>query len=133
MYIFSFEKLEVWLEAKEFSKLIHEITSKFPDTEKFGLTSQLRRATISIASNIAEGSARKSYKDKAHFTTMAFGSAVEILNQLIISFELNFVSKVNYLKLREQLKSITNKLNALRNYQINKSDETKLPNYRITK
>jgi four helix bundle protein len=118
MYVFSFEKLEVWLEAKEFSKMIYEITSNFPDTEKFGLTSQLRRASISIASNIAEGSARKSYKDKAHFTTMAFGSAVEVLNQLIISFELNFVSEVNYLKLREKLESITNKLNALRNYQI---------------
>ena len=87
MYVFSFEKLEFWLEVKEFSKMIYEITSNFPDTEKFGLTSQLRRASISIASNIAEGSARKSYKDKAHFTTMAFGSAVEVLNQLIISFE----------------------------------------------
>ena len=125
MYVFSFEKLEVWLEAKEFSKMIYEITSNFPDTEKFGLTSQLRRASISIASNIAEGSARKSYKDKAHFTTMAFGSAVEVLNQLIISFELNFVSEVNYLKLREQLESITNKLNALRNYQIVQTNETK--------
>jgi len=125
MYVFSFEKLEVWLEAKEFSKVIYEITSNFPDTEKFGLTSQLRRASISIASNIAEGSARKSYKDKAHFTTMAFGSAVEILNQLIISFELNFVSEVDYLKLREKLESITNKLNALRNYQIVQYNETK--------
>lgn len=125
MYVFSYEKLEVWLEAKEFSKMIYDITSNFPDTEKFGLTSQLRRASISIASNIAEGSARKSYKDKAHFTSMAFGSAVEVINQLIISFELNFVSEVNYLKLREQLESITNKLNALRNYQIDKSEEIK--------
>jgi four helix bundle protein len=125
MYVFSFEKLEVWQEAKEFSKMIYDITSNFPDTDKFGLTSQLRRASISIASNIAEGSARKSYKDKAHFTSMAFGSAVEVLNQLIISFELNFVSEVNYLKLREQLESITNKLNALRNYQIDKSEEIK--------
>lgn len=125
MYIFSFEKLEVWAEAKEFSKLIYEITSKFPDSEKFGLISQLRRASISIASNIAEGSARKSYKDKAHFTTIAFGSAVEVLNQLIISFELHFVSQVDYLKLREKLESITNKLNSLRNYQIDKSNETK--------
>ena len=105
--------------------LIRIDSTNFPDTEKFGLTSQLRRASISIASNIAEGSARKSYKDKAHFTTMAFGSAVEVLNQLIISFELNFVSEIDYLKLREQLESITNKLNALRNYQIDKSNETK--------
>ncbi|WP_293895411.1 four helix bundle protein [Flavobacterium sp.] len=125
MYIFSFEKLGVWVEAKEFSKHIYEITTRFPDTEKFGLISQLRRASISIASDIAEGSARKSYKDKAHFTTMAFGSTVEVLNQLIISFELDFVSEVDYLKLRAQLESITNKLNALRNYQLDKSGETK--------
>ena len=125
MYIFSFEKLEVWIEAKNFSKDIYMITAEFPETEKFGLISQLRRASISIASNIAEGSARKSFKDKAHFTTMAFGSSVEILNQLIISFELNFISKEDYLQLREQLESITNKLNALRNYQIDKSDKTK--------
>ena len=120
MYVFSFEKLEVWIEAKDFSKDIYAITAKFPDTEKFGLISQLRRASISIASNIAEGSARKTFKDKAHFSTMAFGSAVEVLNQLIISFELNFVSEVDYLQLRKQLESVTNKLNALRNYQIDK-------------
>jgi len=123
MYVFSFEKLEVWLEAKEFSKMIYEITSNFPDTEKFGLTSQLRRASISIASNIAEGSARKSYKDKAHFTTMAFGSAVEVINQLILSFELNFISEFDYNKLREALESVTNKLNSLRTFQISKVTE----------
>lgn len=120
MYVFSFEKLEVWVEAKEFSKAIYLITSKFPDTEKFGLTSQLRRASISICSNIAEGSARKSFKEKAHFTTIAFGSAVEVLNQLIISSELKFISENEYLDLRKNLESITNKLNALRNYQVEK-------------
>lgn len=125
MYVFSFEKLEVWIEAKDFSKSIYVATEKFPETEKFGLISQLRRATISIASNIAEGSARKSFKDKAHFTTIAFGSAVEVLNQLIISFELNFISESDYLQLREKLESITNKLNGLRNYQIDKSNEIK--------
>jgi four helix bundle protein len=125
MYVFSFEKLEVWIESKEFSKLIYSITTRFPDSEKFGLISQLRRASISIASNIAEGSARKSYKDKAHFTTIAFGSAVEVLNQLIISFELDFISEADYLSLRNALESITNKLNALRNYQIDKSNAIK--------
>jgi four helix bundle protein len=123
MYVFSFEKLAVWIEAKEFSKLIYEITTKFPDTEKFGLLSQLRRASLSITSNIAEGSTRRSYKDKAHFTTLAFSSAVEVLNHLIISFELDYISEDDYLKLREMLESITNKLNALRKYQIDKSTE----------
>ncbi len=124
MHVFSFEKLEIWIEAKEFIKQIYYVTSKFPDTEKFGLISQLRRASISIASNIAEGSARKSFKDKIHFSTIAFSSSVEVLNQLIISFELSFISETDYLELRKMLESITNKINALRNYQIEQSNKT---------
>ncbi len=123
MYIYSFEKLEVWSESKEFTKSIYKLTSTFPDSEKFGLVSQLRRASVSICSNIAEGSARKSFKDKAHFTTMAFSSTVEVLNQLILSFELDFIKENDYLKLRQDIESVTNKLNGLRNYQIDKSME----------
>jgi four helix bundle protein len=120
MYIYSFEKLEVWVEAKELSKNIYLTTKQFPDDEKFGLTSQLKRASISICSNIAEGSARKTNKDKAHFTVMAFSSAVEVLNQIIIAHDLKFINEIEYKTLRLQIESITNKLNALRNYQINK-------------
>jgi four helix bundle protein len=123
MYTYSFEKLEVWNEAKEFAKSIYILTSTFPDSEKFGLISQLRRASVSICSNIAEGSARHSYKDKAHFTAMAFSSAIEVLNQLILSFELNIIIEDDYLKLRRDIESVTNKLNGLRNYQIDKSAE----------
>lgn len=118
MYIYSFEKLEVWIDAKMFTKNIYILTSGFPDSEKFGLVSQLRRASISICSNLAEGSARSSFKDKAHFTTMAFSSGVEILNQLIISFELGFISEPDYLSFRMQLEGITNKLNGLKKYQL---------------
>ncbi|MCW4470514.1 four helix bundle protein [Flavobacterium sp. MFBS3-15] len=118
MYVYSFEKLDMWVESKEFTKVIYKITSSFPDSEKFGLTNQIRRATVSICSNIAEGSARSTFKDKAHFTTMAFGSSVEALNQLIISFELGFVTEKDYLDCRSLLESITNKLNGLRNYQL---------------
>ena len=124
MFIYSFEKLEVWVESKNFSKSIYLITSGFPDSEKYGLISQLRRASVSICSNIAEGSARKSFKDKAHYTTMAFSSAVEVLNQIIICFEIEFISENEYLKLRGDLESITNKLNALRTYQVSKSLES---------
>lgn len=67
MYVYSFEKLEVWIESKDFTKSIYLITSKFPDSEKFGLISQLRRASISICSNIAEGSVRKVLKTKHIF------------------------------------------------------------------
>ena len=120
MYIYSFEKLEVWIEAKELSKEIYKSAKNFPADEKFGLTSQLKRASISVCSNIAEGSARKTNKDKAHFTVMAFSSAVEILNQIIIAHELGLINSEEYAALRQKIESITNKLNALRNYQINK-------------
>jgi len=120
MYTYSFEKLNVWVEAKDLSKSIYKIINNFSSEEKFGLTSQLKRASVSICSNIAESSARKTNKDKAHFTVIAFSSAVEVLNQLIIAHELEFISDKNYSSLRQKLESITNKLNALRNYQINK-------------
>jgi four helix bundle protein len=125
MFTYSFEKLEVWKESKNFTKSIYLSTANFPESEKYGLVSQLLRASVSICSNIAEGSSRQTNKDKAHFTTMSFSSAVEVLNQLIISFELNFISEKEYLSLRENLESITNKLNALRNYQINESTKNK--------
>lgn len=95
MYIYSFEKLEVWKEAKEFTKTIYAFTSTCPGEEKFGLTSELRRASISICSNIAEGSARKTDKDKAHFTTISFSSAVEVLNRLFLPKNLISFLKVN--------------------------------------
>ncbi len=117
MYTYSFEKLEVWKESKDFTKEIYNVTSTFPDDEKFGLTSQMRRAAVSICSNIAEGSARKTNKDKAHFTTISFGSSVEVLNQLILALELGFIAMDTYQNLRKQLESITNKLNSLRNHQ----------------
>ena len=104
MYTYSFEKLEVWIEAKELSKNIYFITKGFPDDEKFGMTSQLKRGSISICSNIAEGSARKTNKDKAHFTVMAFSSAVEVLNQLIIAHELKFINTPEYEAIRLQMK-----------------------------
>lgn len=71
-----------------------------------------------MSSNVAEGSVRNSFKDKAHFTTIAFGSAEEIINQLIIAFEIGFISIEIYTELRKKPESITKKLNALRNYQI---------------
>ena len=119
MYKFSFEKLEVWKCSVDFTKSIYELTTSFPENEKFGLTSQLRRASISIASNLAEGTSRSTNKDKAHFTTMAFSSLMEVLNQLILSKELNFIAENDYEKLREDINKISNMLNALRKAQLN--------------
>lgn len=116
-YTYSFEKLEVWKESKELCISIYKLTENFPENEKFGLVSQLRRASISVSSNIAEGSGRNSNKDKAHFTNIAFSSAIEVLNQIIISQELSFIKNEDYIIIRSKIESITNKLNSLRNYQ----------------
>ena len=119
MFEYSFEKLEVWKDSVEFVKLIYKVTKQFPDKEKFGLVSQLRRASISISSNLSEGTSRITNKDKAHFTTMSFSSAMEVLNQLIISKELEFIKEEDFLESRKQLSKITNKLNSLRKAQLN--------------
>lgn len=121
-HVYSFEKLQVWIESKELTKQIYSITKKFPKDENFGITSQMRRASISICSNIAEGVSRRTNKDKARFTTIAFSSAVEIVNQLIISYELGFLMFTEYESLRGKLESITNKLKALRKFQLSTTE-----------
>lgn len=119
MKVYSFEKLEVWKESMALVNLIYKLTDSFPSEEKFGLSSQLRRASVSIASNLAEGTPRKTKKDKAHFTTMSFSSTMEVLNQLIISKDLEFITEDNYTLARQKIEKITNMLNALRSYQLN--------------
>lgn len=116
---FSFEKLVVWQKTKDLSIHIYKITSSIPNDEKFGLISQLRRCSVSIASNLAEGSGRHSNKDKARFSEIAFGSLLELLNQLIISNELKFLLKENYNELRIQIEEISRMINALRKSQLN--------------
>jgi len=117
-HVYSFEKLNVWIDSKELVKMIYLITRKFPEDEKFGLTSQLRRATISIASNLAEGTSRNTNKDKAYFSTIAFSSLMEVLNQVIIAEELGYLLETDYLELRGQIEKVSNKLNALRKTQL---------------
>ena len=111
--IYSFEKLRVWKNARDFTVAIYKTTSNFPSSEKFGLVSQLRRASVSIASNIAEGSSRNSKKDQNRFYMIAFSSSVEVLNQLIISRELDFIDDEVYQSLRSELEHITAMLNRL--------------------
>ena len=113
MKTYFFEKLEVWKEYISLDKSIYHTTRAFPSEEKFGLTSQLRRASVSISSNLAKGTSRYTDKDKAHFTTMSFSSTMEVLNQLIICKELNFITENEYLKIRKSIEKITNMLNAL--------------------
>lgn len=87
-----FKQLEIWKQSREFCTQIYTLTASFPNEEKFGLTNQLRRAAVSIPSNIAEGSSRKSNKDFTRFIEIAIGSAYEIETQLLISSDLGFIN-----------------------------------------
>ena len=117
MYKYSFEKLDVWQLSRELVKDIYTITNDFPIDEKYGLISQVKRATISVSSNLAEGAARKTAKDQAHFTTIAYGSLMELLNQLILASDLDYISIEKLSELRPKIEAIGNKLNSLRNSQ----------------
>lgn len=113
--IYSFEKLDVWKKSKDFAVKVYHATSSFLKEEKFGLVSQLRRASISISSNIAEGSSRTSGKDQGRFYTIAYSSAIEVLNQILISKELKFLTVEVYEELRADLEHITAMINRLHN------------------
>jgi four helix bundle protein len=79
--VFRFEKLEVWQNAIEFAGRVYDFTRPFPADERFGLTSQMRRAAVSISSNIAEGSSRNSDVDFRRFLEIAYGSLMEVVSQ----------------------------------------------------
>lgn len=113
MYQFYFEKLEVWQNSRKLVKEIYLLISSFPDNEKFGITNQMRRASTNISANIAEGFSRQSNKEKSRFLNIAFGSTIEIINFLILSNDLGFLSDESYIELREKAELITNQINAL--------------------
>jgi four helix bundle protein len=115
MHTYYFEKLEVWQNARIFSKDVYVATTKFPDIEKFGIINQIRRATLSIAANIAEGMSRSTNKDKLRFINQSYSSAIEVLNFFIIANDLGFLGNEEYKELREKLEKITNQLSALSN------------------
>ena len=121
MYTFYFEKLEVWKDSKELVKDIYKITKDFPGHEVFGLTGQLRRAVISIPTNLAEGTSRSTKRDQANFTSIAYSSLMEALNLMIMSLELDYLNKNDYERLRNQVEKIANKLIALRKVQLKAS------------
>jgi len=83
--MFRFEKFDVWQKSADFASLVYRITAQFPDDERFGLTSQMRRASVSISSNIAEGCSRSTDKDFGRFVEIAYGSLMEVVSQAVIA------------------------------------------------
>lgn len=117
MKVYSFETLACWQHARKLAGWVYSNTKSFPPEEKFGLVSQMRRAAISITSNIAEGTSRKTKKDQSHFSTVAYSSTIELLHALIITKDLLFITADQYQQARDLVERQTFLIATLRKSQ----------------
>jgi four helix bundle protein len=108
-----FQNLQVWQDAINFHKEIIQQISKFPKEEIYAISSQLRRASLSISNNIAEGCGRESSKELRNFLNIAMGSCKEVENMIIVSKELDYISSETYKTLMQKIITIGKKLNFL--------------------
>ena len=111
--ITKFTDLIAWQEAHKLALTIYETTKEFPKEETYGLTGQMRRAAISISSNIAEGFGRRTSKDKNSFYTNSLTSLTELQNQLIISKDIGYIRKESFQKIAEQTVTVHKLINGL--------------------
>jgi len=111
----SFEDLVSWQEAIDLAAKIYKFTESFPDTEKFGLISQLRRAAASISANIAEGFGRTGQKEKVQFYSIAYGSLLEVKSFLYLSSKLGYCSKEELEEFIGPITILQKRINALLN------------------
>ena len=112
--MFNFEKLIVWERGIDLANIVYSVTRSFPDAERFGLTSQMRRAAVSISSNIAEGSSRASKVDFARFVEIAAGSVFELVSQAVVSKKQGFVREEEFQSIYEAAEEQSRMLSGLR-------------------
>jgi len=110
---FRFENLEVWKLAREFASEIYKVTREFPDTEKFGMVTQIRRAAISVSMNIAEGSDRKSDAEFKRFLRFSIGSLEEIVTVLYIALDQKYIKQKEFDTIYTSANQLALKINAL--------------------
>ncbi|MBN8706904.1 MAG: four helix bundle protein [Bacteroidetes bacterium] len=108
----NYKELKVWEKAHSVTLDVYHLTSKFPKQEQFGLTSQMRRAAVSVASNIVEGSARKTDKEFIQFLYIALGSANELDYQLFLAKDLTFITEEIYLDADKNINEVKRMLNS---------------------
>jgi four helix bundle protein len=113
-FMFNFERLESWHRAVDFADLVYRSTREFPRDEMFGLAMQMRRAAVSISSNLAEGSSRSSRADFARFTEIATGSLFEVVSQSVISKRQGYLSETDYLRTYQDAERLGKMLSGLR-------------------
>lgn len=112
-----YKNLAVWKKSVELVVAVYKLTGGFPETERFGLVSQMRRAAVSIPSNITEGSRRKSKKEFSHFLSIAFGSGAELETQTEIVKRLSFGKQTDHLACGDLLLEVMKMLNKMVNYE----------------
>jgi len=108
-----FTDLIVWQEGHKLVLMIYKETKSFPQEEKYGLVDQMRRAVVSITSNIAEGFSKRSAKEKCHFYNTAKASITELQNQLLIAKDVGYLSKESFKRIAEQSVTVDKTLNGL--------------------
>ncbi len=109
----SYRSLLVWQKAVDFAVFIYELLGKFPKHEQYGLVSQMQRAAVSIASNIAEGKERRSDRDFARFVTISMGSLAELETQLLIAQRLGYLEELDWLEVCSRSDEIGKMLRSL--------------------
>ncbi|MBO4660090.1 MAG: four helix bundle protein [Prevotella sp.] len=119
--LFSFENLDVYKDARLLVKDVYRLQHRFPKQEIYALGDQIRRAASSVTSNIAEGSGRKSFKEKIHFIEIAYGSLMETFSQLQIAQDLGYLTDEDIDVIRPQFISIAKMLSGLKSYFENSS------------
>ncbi|PIR76313.1 MAG: hypothetical protein COU32_02850 [Candidatus Magasanikbacteria bacterium CG10_big_fil_rev_8_21_14_0_10_42_10] len=111
---YKFEKLETWQLSRQFLHVIYTISKEFPDDERFGLTSQIRRATLSIMLNIAEGCQRDSDADFLRFLRMSYGSLMEVVSCCYTATDLNYMSQARFQFIYNKSHVLAKKIQALK-------------------
>ena len=113
--VYSFEKLKVWQEAKKLVVDVYHLLDSFPKFEKYALCDQIRRAIVSVPSNIAEGSGRRSLKEQIHFLEISYGSLMETYNQLLIAIDLTYITEESVEAIKPSIDSVAKMINGLSN------------------
>jgi four helix bundle protein len=112
--MFGFEKLEVWQKSIELTDCVYAFTRQFPTDERFGLTSQMRRSSVSVAANIAEGSGRGSNPDFARFIEISYSSLMELVTEITVAHRQGFLSTPNHNETYDRSEQIARMLSGLR-------------------
>lgn len=122
----TFRELEAYKEGKMLVKEVYRLLKKFPKVEQYAMCDQLRRAVISITSNIAEGSGRASSKEKVHFLEISYGSLMEVLSQMDVACDLDYITKEDFNNIEVMVENVGRPLSGLRSYFERKAPLTHL-------